>query len=135
MDAIDTFSLASHAGPYERWPSTTALFAEGRPTGTSVPGYVLEAQYRCADGYLLITSWDCPFEEANDFVLLDERFARRAHASLGVPYGSFLLESHTPAGPRELVLRYDGKTVYRLTIHPPAGWRRWFSLRLRREGA
>jgi hypothetical protein len=41
---------------------------------------------------LLVTDYDCPFEECTNFILLDAAFKKRASQSLGVPYGSFLLE-------------------------------------------
>jgi hypothetical protein len=70
MRVFDSFSLPKHEGPYKSWPLTTELWLDGRPTGTRIPGYVIEAQYRCGDRYLIATSWDCPFEEMQTFVLL-----------------------------------------------------------------
>lgn len=67
MQSITQFSLEKHDGPYESWPRLTRLFANGVDTGKKVPGFIIEAQYQCRDGYLLITSQDCLFEESNDF--------------------------------------------------------------------
>lgn len=63
MERIDLFTLEKHDGPYEFWRPTTELWLNGKPTGSRIPGYVIEAQYRCGTRYLLATSWDCPFEE------------------------------------------------------------------------
>lgn len=128
------FSLARHEGPYENWPRKTRLFCEGLPTGTEVEGYVIEAQYRCAHGHLLITSFDCPFEESNSFTLLDARFQVLATARLLVPYGSFLLHAHWPLDDHTLQLHYEMRRFYRLRIRPPGGLlRRHHSLVLSRD--
>jgi hypothetical protein len=96
MHLVDLFTLETHTGPYEKWPRRTRLFADGVDTGQSVSGYVMEAQYRCAAGYLLVTSYDCLFEEANTFYLLNERFETISSTTLGVMYGTYLLEKHKP---------------------------------------
>lgn len=128
------FSLAKHEGPYERWPVKTALLCDGLPTGTQIEGYVIEAQYRCEAGHLLITSFDCPFEESNSFTLLDERFQVLATCELLVPYGSFLLNAHWPLDAHTLQLHYEMRRFYRLCIVPPGGLlRRRHRLKLRRD--
>ena len=134
MELQQRFSLAKHVGPYEHWPVKTALLCDGVPTGTQIEGYVIEAQYRCAHGHLLITSFDCPFEEANSFTLLDDRFQVLAEAKLGVMYGSFLLNDHWPLDRHTLQLHYDTRRFYRLHIVPPGGLlRRRHRLRLTRD--
>ena len=134
MEAQQRFSLAKHEGPYERWPVKTALLCDGVPTGTQIAGYVIEAQYRCAHGHLLITSFDCPFEEANSFTLLDDRFQVLAEAKLGVMYGSFLLNNHWPLDGHTLHLHYDMRCFYRLHVDPPGGLlHRRHRLRLTRD--
>lgn len=115
------FSLSKHEGPYEQWPVTTALLCEGAPTGTQIEGYVIEAQYLCVAGHLLITSFDCPYEEANRFTLLDERFQVLATTELGAPYGSFLLNAHWPLDAHTLRLHYEMRRFFRLRIVPPGG--------------
>ncbi len=52
---------------------TRPLIVDGEASGQRVPGYVIDAQYRCAAGTLLVTSFDCLFEESNTFLLLDPR--------------------------------------------------------------
>lgn len=115
------FLLAKHEGPYERWPVKTALLCDGLPTGTQIEGYVIEAQYRCVAGHLLITSFDCPYEEANRFALLDERFQVLATTELRVPYGSFLLNAHWPLDAHTLRLHYEIRRFFRLRIVSPGG--------------
>ena len=116
MEAIHSFSLAKHDGPYEKWPLRTRLFRDDAPTDAEVPGYVIEAQYRCDAGFLLITSFDCPFEEANEFVLLAPDLSVLATEHLGVMYGSFLLNAHWPVSDRALRLHYYDRLFYTLAI-------------------
>ncbi len=131
MQQIDSFTLARHSGPYEEWPALTKLLRDGAPTGGEIPGYVIEAQYRCEYGLLLITSYDCMFEESNDFLLLDDEYRILARRSLMVPYGSFLLNAHWPVSAHSLRLHYYTRLFYVLTIKPPGGlFRRAYSLQL-----
>ncbi|WP_150050272.1 MULTISPECIES: hypothetical protein [Methylomonas] len=127
MHPIDHFSLENHPGPYQTWPSTSRLYFAGLDTGVSLPGYFIEAQYQCDAGYLLITSYDCPFEESNEFLLLGTRFEALASKRLIVPNQSFLLNAHWPVSPTELALHYYEELFYRLTIvrlsnRPNAGY-------------
>ena len=135
MEPVELFSLVKHDGPYEQWPSRTELLVERAKAGVSIPGYVIEAQYRCGPGYLLITSYDCPFEEANTFVLLGTDYSVLANTELGVPYGSFLLYASWPVSDCELCLHYYTRSFYTLAVCPPRGlFRRRYSLRLRDRG-
>jgi hypothetical protein len=129
MQVIEGFSVEQHPGPYESWPLQSRLFHQGRDTGIRVPGYVIDAQYRCAPGYFLILSHDCPYEEASDFVLLGPDYRRLAARTLGVPYGSYLLEAHRPLAADALLLRYFDNDHYRVSIR--RGWLWGWSIRLR----
>jgi hypothetical protein len=136
MEPISRFTLATHSGPYERWPSNTALFDDGRDTGVTVPGYVLDGQYRCDDGFLLLLSQDCPFEESYTFLLLDDDYSIRAQQHLGVPYGSFLLHTHWPVSSTEIRLHFYTRLIYSLSIqHRARWWQRSVALRLTNNGA
>ena len=46
MERINAFFLEKHEGPYEKWPRRTGLFFDGKFTGTKIPGFIVEAQYR-----------------------------------------------------------------------------------------
>lgn len=124
---ISEFELAQHAGDYDTWPAQTALIHHGVTTASLVSGYVIEAQYKVAlddfSGYLLITSYDCPFEESNTFLLLNLQLQVVSQKALQVPYGSFLLNTHWPQDAARLALHYYDDLFYVLTIKPP---RRWF---------
>ncbi len=96
----------------------TRLYLDGQESGTSVPGYVIEAQYEWQVYSLLITSYDCLYEEANSFVLLDEKLQIVSRRSLGGWLATFLLEEHAPVAENSLQLRYWGDLHYRLSIEP-----------------
>jgi hypothetical protein len=125
MEPITAFSVARHEGPYETWPLRTTLFFDGRETGTDIPGYVIEAQYKGRDYYLIVMSWDCLFEEANDFMLLDRDFKELARAQLGAWYETFLLDRHASIGPDAIELQYGTTLRYRLSVERDrSAWRR-----------
>ena len=92
MQTTSRFALESHAGPYEKWPLRSRVIVDGEPSPTVIPGYCLLDQFKIPGGYLLITDYDCPFEEATSFVLLGFSSELLSHRTLGVPYGSFNLE-------------------------------------------
>jgi hypothetical protein len=115
MQPVKMFSLERHSGPYQKWPLQTRLFVDGGDTGQTVSGFVIEGQYKCKAGYLLITSYDCLFEEANTFTLLNDRFETLASVSLGGWYETYLLDEHMPTSANSLELHYGGM-IYSLTI-------------------
>ena len=86
------FALERHDGPYEKWPLKSRLIVDGVLTKTRVSGYSLLHQFELPDGYLLVTDYDCPFEEATDFVLLSRDLRVLTRRSIGGAYCSFLLD-------------------------------------------
>lgn len=129
---IDRYSLEPHSGPYESWPTTSILRVDGQRSAARAPGFQIEAQYATALGDLLITSYDCPFEESNSFVLVDASLRIRARAQLLVPYSTYLLHEHWPIDDVTLGLHYHEAVFYTLHVVPPGGWlRRKPRLRLR----
>lgn len=131
---LTRYALAQHAGDHADWPVDTTLIVDGTPTPTRVPGYVVDAQYAWHTHALLITSWDCPFEEAYEFLLLDGSHRIVARQQLGAPYASWLLHAHWPIDDRTLRLHFHGHQFYTLTVREPTGlFRRAMSLRLARE--
>ena len=133
MTPTQRYSLASPFGAGDQAPGSAALLDAGRATGVKVSGCLIEAQYATSLGTLLITSYDCPFEEANSFVLLDERHAELARAALGAPYASFLLLAHWPVDALTLALHYAPDVFYTLRIAPLQGWRRTPRLQLQAQ--
>ena len=116
MTPIHSFSLAKHDGPYESWPLKTRLLLDQQSTHVEIAGYVIEGQYRCPNGFLLITSYDCPFEEISELILLTSDLCIAAHETLGAPYESYLLNAHWAIDDRALRLHYNDRLFYTLTI-------------------
>jgi predicted metal-dependent HD superfamily phosphohydrolase len=82
-----------------------------------VSGYVIDGQYRAGDRYLLIISYACPYEESNEFLLLNDAFEIIAESSLGpVPYASYLLAAHWPVSASAIRLHYYDSEIYELRI-------------------
>jgi hypothetical protein len=108
IQSVAIFALEKHSGPYHAWGTTSALYADGILTNQRVPGFVIEGQYACADGYILITSYDCPFEEAQNFLLLDKKYQIISQEFLGVMYGSYLLMKNYAISDSEIALEFAG---------------------------
>ena len=92
METTTRYSLERHEGPYESWPLRLRLFIDGEPTAVRVPGYNLLHQVALPSGYLLVMDFDCPFEEATSFVLLDRNSRLLCTRTLSIPYGSYKLD-------------------------------------------
>jgi hypothetical protein len=81
MRAISRFSLEEHPGDYDTWPVRTRLLADGTPTSLKLSGYDLRWQFELDGGFLLITDYDCPYEEAYEIYLLSAQLRMRSHHS------------------------------------------------------
>ena len=117
MKKIDSFSFVTHTGDYQSWPLKTQLLHHKQPTQTHLPGYQLLHQFILATGeYVLITDWDCPFEEATEVVLLSAAFALTARHSFSAPYGSFNLEDLQVIDETNLKLTFYQNDCRQVTI-------------------
>ena len=110
------FALETHDGPYESWPAKSRLIVDGVMTDNRLPGYTLLHQFLLDDGYLVVTDYDCPFEECTNFILLDTKFKTRATRSLGVPYGSFLLQKIERSDDTHFIATFYTDDRWSLTI-------------------
>lgn len=122
MTPIDRYRIEKHEGDYTTWPGKSRLWADDQLLPEPVSGYVIEGQYDTPLGSLLITSYDCMYEEANSFLLIEPSGRVRAQADLGVPYGSFLLHAHWPVDESTLALHYHGDQFYTLSVRPGRWW-------------
>lgn len=95
----------------------TPLLFNGEPTGTSMRGFIIEAQYEWDGGYLLVTSWDCPFDEMNEFTLLDHKYHELAHTSIG----TLLVYAHWPVSKHALRVHFTQQICYTVSIELPSG--------------
>ena len=133
MQAIQCFSLAKHSGEYKDWPLKTPLFLNGEPTSLAIPGFQLLHQFQLQSGdYLLITDWDCMFEEATEFLLISNDFKISARKTLGAPYASFLLDTVEILNSNQLKVTIFENDYFLLTIKPPNLLTRATSLSLKR---
>ncbi|RQS18474.1 hypothetical protein DIE03_35905 [Burkholderia sp. Bp8992] len=93
MKAVDRFALETHDGPYETWPSRTRVLVDGVCSALAVSGYVLLRQFETPAAYLLVTDYDCPFEEAVTFTLVSKESLKvRARRTVGAMYASCHLD-------------------------------------------
>ncbi len=116
METTDRYSLERHEGPYESWPLRSRLFIDGEPTAVLIPGYSLLHQVALPSGYLLVTDFDCPFEEATSFVLLDRNSRLLCCRTLSVPYGSYNLDKMAWLDDRHARITFLDDDHWSLTI-------------------
>src|SRR5262249_4882500 len=116
MNAITRFTLEQHDGPYETWPLRSRLFLDGEPTGLLLPGYTLLHQFETPEGYLLVTDYDCPFEEITNFILVSKRLRVLSCRWLGAMYQSYLLERVEWIDERTFIAVIYHEYRYRFTI-------------------
>ena len=113
---INRFALESHAGPYEKWPLKSRLIVDGALTKIGVGGYSLLHQFELPDGYLLVTDYDCPFEEATDFILLSRDLHVLSQRSIGGAYCSFLLDKIEWIDARNLIAVFYQDDRWKISI-------------------
>ncbi|MBX9348465.1 hypothetical protein [Chromobacterium piscinae] len=125
MEPINDFilePLAEHLDQIHSW-----LWMNGKRTSTWLKGLSLLHQFRFADGYLLISDFDCPFEEVTVFTLLDLRLRKVCSRSIGAMYSSFLLSGIEWRSPCHALLDFGGGDYWELNIrrfHVPLLWPR-----------
>ena len=109
MNPTNRFSVETHLGPYESWPLRSHLILDGVPSHLKVKGYKLLCQFETAAGYLLVTDYDCPFEEAANFVLVLKDLQKvLSIRTVGAMYSTFLLEDVVWADERNFAATFVG---------------------------
>jgi hypothetical protein len=86
MRRIERFTLLADTEHPDDWPLESLLIADGETTPTRVPGVEILEQFEIIAGYLLVTDYDCPFEETFHFILLDHNLRTVARRSLGARF-------------------------------------------------
>lgn len=115
---INKLTLEKHQGDYVSWPSRSKLFVDEEDVGKTLPGYLIEKQYLLSDGnYFLITSYDCPFEEQCDLILLDAQYNQLAKRSLSPwYYSSWNFESAQVLGDDKILLTFNSNYFLEITL-------------------
>jgi len=116
MKPINRFTLEKHDGPYEKWPPRSRLSLDGKPTDISLPGYALLYQFETSNGYILVTDYDCPFEEITNFALISKQLRLQSCRWLGWMYETFLLERIEWIDDRTFTAFFCGNFCCRLTV-------------------
>ncbi len=119
MNGINQFSLEEHKGEYENRPLTSMLYYSGQALGIKVPGYVIDKQYEYPDYFLLFLSWDCPFEEGCEIIVLDKDYQIVANHSLSPPYNSYHLTDVIAREQDHYTLTFNGTERFALTVNYP----------------
>jgi hypothetical protein len=86
MRRIERFTLLAHTGDPDTWPLDSLLIADGEATSERLPGVEILEQFEIIAGYLLVTDYDCPFEETFHFILLDRDLRTVSRRSLGARF-------------------------------------------------
>lgn len=94
MQPLQRFALEKHSGPYQAWPMRTRVIVDGTPHPTlAIPGYVLLRQYETPLGFVLITDYECPYEEAVSVTLVSRDLSSVVGTgTIGAAYGTFWLD-------------------------------------------
>jgi hypothetical protein len=116
MTPIKRFTLERHHGPYKEWPTHSRLFLDGKCIGISLPGYELLHQFETSHGYILVTDYDCPFEEITNFALISKDLCLLSCQCLGMLFGSFLLDRIEWIDERTFIAVLYGEMRWRFTI-------------------
>jgi hypothetical protein len=132
MRPTQRFRLAprsTSAGRSELWSE------DGQLKG-SVPGTHLEAQFAVTvEGkawYLLLTSYDSPFEEMLHILLVDEQGRLVEQGQLGGAYAPGMLKNLRVVSAERL--RFDFQGPVTLIVHPkPRGWLRRRRMEIQRS--
>ena len=102
------------------------LLYEGRGVA-DLEGVDLAAHFRVGEvGWLLITDFDCPFDEAVRVHLLDDNFALLDTLRLGQPYTPGELGNIRRTGPTSVAFSFpDAQHVREVSVEPrQTGWLR-----------
>jgi hypothetical protein len=116
MKPIDRFTLQKHDGPYEKWPQRSHLFLDGNPTDICLPGYTLLHQFETPSGYILVTDYDCPYEEITNFALVSKQLRVQSCRWIGWMYETFLLERIEWIDDRTFTAFFCGNFCCRFTV-------------------
>ena len=108
MKTISLFSLTKQTSLYEAWQLKSELLKNGKCTGKFVPGFRIEAQYAYKDFYLIATSWDCDFEDSQEFLLLSKDLDVLSKKHVGEIYSTVWIENHEVVADDQVLFHCNG---------------------------
>lgn len=115
---VNRFRLERYDRSGNSRPLCSPLYDEAGRTETLIDGCELLHQFEVPDGYLLITDYDCPFEEKTCFTLLGPSLRILATRSIGGWYSSYLLKSVEWLDERHFLVEFYGGPLLEFTIRP-----------------
>lgn len=96
--------------------ATSQIVDEDGRILASVEGVVIEGQFQCTPGYLVVTSNANPFEEELHFYLLNDRLSLVDSVSLGQIYHSGIMRQLEIGPGDRLEFSFFGDERWRLTV-------------------
>lgn len=116
MVPIAEFALRSNLSPGAEEASRSHLLYRNHETGLLVEGVVLEQQFTCSHGYLLLTTENSPYEEGLHIYLLDRKAGVLDYLQLSHPYAAGILCNVEVVDAGQLQFSFFGSDRWRLTV-------------------
>jgi hypothetical protein len=71
---------------------------------------MIGAQYAYKDLYLIVTSWDCPYKESQELILLSKDLTVLYKKHIDHTYSTVLLENHEPIAEDQVLFHCSNDT-------------------------
>ena len=125
MQEIDEFSLVPLGDGGDEAPERSTLLHRGVSLPITIDGVILQRQYRCGERYLLLTTADCPFEEALWIRLLSPSFETLDCLEIGAIYAPGDLGDVCVHPDGELEFSFFGDRRWSVELHdaPKRVWK------------
>ena len=94
------------------------LLDNDEPTRARLTGHYLRYQFELAAGFLLITDFDCPFEESTHFSLVSRNYEVLSRRALGAMYCSFVIQWLSWHDATHLQINFYQNLHWRLRVRP-----------------
>lgn len=113
---ISNFGLVPLPAVEHETPKSRVFF-DDRPLDLVIAGIVLEGQFRCRHGYLLLTTEDVPYEEGLHMTLVDPAWQVLDQLEASLPFNPGIVKDMAVAGEDELRFEFMGQ-VWSLAVLP-----------------
>ena len=119
MYLIDKFSLQEHKGEYEKRPLKSLLYYCGESLEKKVSGYVIDKQFELTNYFLIFISWDCPFEEGCEILVLNKLQKIVGSYSFTPFYNSYNLSVVSELSKDQYKLTFNESDNFELRVNYP----------------